>query len=454
MLRYCRHHDEHAMDSIIGSGNLRGIAKGSTDLVDNIIINMCDSGIIDLLDERFDKRAQNTAVSFELLLASSIAAKMKIHTSLTDIPYAIQDPRTLGKLLCNATAKKDGLLTEGTIRNFIKKYDADDFFGFYNDTVQKIMKHKGLNPNIFMLDCTKIEVNLDNNNYENSTVGRDKDFKVARGYKLATIRGIVGNTGIITDIEFGTIAQHDLPLSKDMVMNSKSFKEEDILIYDRGFSERGLIDYMKSERKVDIYTPLKKNMLAYKDTVPIAKEYNNWEPHPTRKGQKIQFVENIGARWSPSSNNVQLNGCVIWIEETDEYMVIVTTDLKASAKQIIKIYELRPQIEEDYRQLKDFWKIEDFKSTKYNTIAYHIMCVLFGYLFYQLYTISDEGKEYAGKILTTTANKAKVSLLDCYILYTDFIFYCIMSQTEFMEFYANSDEGLRLLIKEKMDMMS
>lgn len=53
-----------------------------------------------------------------------------------------------------------------------------------------------------------------------------------------------------------------------------------------------------------------------------------------------------------------------------EYFVFVTTDLKKTAKQIIQTYELRPEIEEDYRQIKDFWQIEDFKSTKYNFIAF------------------------------------------------------------------------------------
>ena len=66
-------------------------------------------------------------------------------------------------------------------------------------------------------------------------------------------------------------------------------------------------------------------------------------------------------------------------------MGFVTTDTDATAKDIISIYELRPEIEEDFRQLKDFWKIEDFKTTKYNLIAFHIICVLLGYLLMHKY---------------------------------------------------------------------
>lgn len=69
----------------------------------------------------------------------------------------------------------------------------------------------------------------------------------------------------------------------------------------------------------------------------------------------------------------------------DNYFVFITTDTEKSAKQIIMTYELRPEIEEDYRQIKDYWRLEDFKSTKYNFIAFHIVILLIGYLYFQLY---------------------------------------------------------------------
>ena len=56
--------------------------------------------------------------------------------------------------------------------------------------------------------------------------------------------------------------------------------------------------------------------------------------------------------------------------------VFMTTDTGRTARQIINTYELRPETEEDFRQMKDFWKLEDFKSTKYNYITYHIVMTL------------------------------------------------------------------------------
>ncbi|GHU14778.1 hypothetical protein FACS1894161_5470 [Spirochaetia bacterium] len=62
--------------------------------------------------------------------------------------------------------------------------------------------------------------------------------------------------------------------------------------------------------------------------------------------------------------------------------MFVTTDTTKSAAQIRGTYEMRPEIEDDYRQLKDFWRLEDFKSTKISLITVHMICVLLGYLLF------------------------------------------------------------------------
>ena len=101
----------------------------------------------------------------------------------------------------------------------------------------------------------------------------------------------------------------------------------------------------------------------------------------------ICHVPIIDSSWfgNELKDTVTLNTCVVWNQETQGYFVFTTTDMSKSAKEIIMMYQMRPKIEEDIRQLKDFWKLKDFKSTKLNVISFHLVCVLFGYLFYQLY---------------------------------------------------------------------
>jgi hypothetical protein len=74
---------------------------------------------------------------------------------------------------------------------------------------------------------------------------------------------------------------------------------------------------------------------------------------------------------------------VVWDEQEGEYYVFVTTDTEKTARQIILAYEMRPEIEEDYRQLKDFWCLEDFKSRKLSLRAFHVVCTLLRYLMFQ-----------------------------------------------------------------------
>lgn len=453
MLKLCTHNKEKVLDRI-NNGYLDAVVPSSSNLVDDIILKMCDLEVVDLFDNSFDKRAHNAVVPFNLILMLSVAAKMKIRTSLTDIPYAIQDHRTLSRLGYNAVTKgTNELLTEGTIRALLNKYDTKDLFKYYNKMLgSKIMPKMNLEPNIHILDCTKIKVNLDNENYEGATIGTDKDGNAARGYKLSTLRGLTRDTGIIEEVRFGTISEHDLELSKEMLMNTKCLRSGDILINDRGFLSRELVNFLKVERQVDSYVPLRKNMDAHDLSIAIANQENDWQPHPTRKEQMYHFVKGIERYWGNSSEQeVELNACVIWHgEESQTYGVVVTTDLNATGRDIIMTYQLRPEIEEDYRQLKDFWKMEDFKSTKLNVISYHVVCVLFGYLFYQLYLLTDEGEELVGKSLPVLLKKYKTEALNHFVLYSDDSF-CTLPLTEFMEFYRCCSEGVRNLLSHALD---
>jgi hypothetical protein len=133
---------------------------------------------------------------------------------------------------------------------------------------------------------------------------------------------------------------------------------------------------------------------------------------------------------------VEINAYVVHDVKADEYFVFVTTDLEKTAKQIIGTYELRPEIEEDYRQIKDFWQIEDFKSTKYNFIAFHVVMVLIGYLFFHLYKSTEEGRKYAGKTLPV-AIKRYVESGPKSVIICSGQYFAIFGFLEFIQLYAS-----------------
>jgi len=456
MIRICKYNQNSVIEKI-RKGKLDAVALSTSSLVDNIILEMNDSKIFDCLKNNIpDYRAHNTTIPYELIWASAIAAKMKVQTSLTDIPFALNDYRTLAKLgytiIDTDGNLKAGLMQESSLRFLLGKYNAQLFVDGYNNTVQNgILPLLDIIPNIHILDCTDLEVNYSNTNYEASGISRSKrDEAPTRGYKLATLRGIVNETGLIEEIRFGSINIHDLKLSEEMLKTSPMLKPGDILINDRGFLSRELINYLKIQRGVDTYVPLRQNMEAYTQAVLGAKELNEWQPHPNKKRQNqvITSVAGMGMYWESSNpkEDIPINSCVVWDKDEDRYFVFITTDTTASAKDIIMTYELRPEIEEDYRQLKDFWKIEDFKSTKLNVILFHIICVLFGYLFFQLYTLMPEGEAYLHKSLPIILKNYMPEIQPYVVLYVEYEF-GVLTLFELMDFYAHCPEDVQKLFK-------
>lgn len=452
MLKICKQDKSKVMEQIKHKV-LDGIKASNSNLIDDIILSMCHEGILDNLEEGFvDKRKRNSTIPFKFIMALAIASKMKVKTSLTDIPYAITDYRALAKLGFNAmnTDDTDGWFDEGTIRHLLGKYDSTELFDYYNRVVQNhIFEAMDIKTNIHILDCTKIEVNYTNNNYEDSSFGYNRLGKTMRGYKLASLRGVYNRTGLIEDVRFGTVSTHDLKLSEEMLRTTPCFHEGDIVIMDRGFISREMINHLKTVRKVDTYIPVKKNMSIYELAVSIANEIDDWKPHPTRKNQMICHVNNVGEYWHSDNKNedVDLNSCVVWIEENQSYAVFITTDMSKSANDIILIYQTRPEIEEDFRQLKDFWKLEDFKSTKLHMISFHLVCVLFGYLFYQLYLSTDDGQKYIGKCLPVILKNYKEEFLNYLVLFSG-EYFCTMSMREFLEFRDECSSEIRKFILE------
>ncbi|GHT62371.1 hypothetical protein FACS1894109_21210 [Spirochaetia bacterium] len=445
-------------------GRIDGAQIGERNFVETIIKKMLEMGILDELSHVVkDKRTtgpfladETGLIPMKLLFTLAITAKMKVKTSMTDIPVAIDDAELLSQLGYNLIKTSSGgtetLMTEGEYRYVFEKYTQEEFVKGYNECVQRCLLPKAeINCGIHLLDCTKIAVNFKNGNYEGSGVVKD-DEGTKRGYKLSTLRGIAGDGGVIEEIRFGSIKEHDLSLSRDMILTSAVLKPGDILINDRGFLSREVMNKLKMERGVDTYVPLKKNMNAYDEAVRIAKmPETRWNNHPNKKRdtQKIAFVGDLGGMWESddAKSDVPVNGCVVHDTKDGEYYVFITTDTTKTTSQIIKAYEMRPEIEEDYRQLKDFWRLEDFKSTKLNLIMFHILCALLGYLLFQIYVGTEEGRKYSGKSLPVILKNwkyeaQKENYPKSVIVYAG-AYFGIFPFVEFLHIYASLDLALR-----------
>lgn len=461
MLKTCKINKQEVIKAI-EEGNIDDGDIAFPNFIDDIITKMNEKGLINFFDDVFiDKRCnKNTTIPLNIIFTLAAAAKMKIMTSLTDIPFAIMDSDTLAELGWNFYDTngdlENGLISDGTIRGFLTHYIAQEFIDLYNNYTKQILGKCNLIPFIHILDCTKIDVNVDNENYENSTVIKD-DGKLRRGYKLASLRGLLDSSGVIEQIEIGTMKTHDLTLSKDILYNSPALKPGDILIEDRGFLSREIINYLKTERKVDTYIPVKKNMDIYKETIKIAREQNVWYKHPNKKrtNQEIATVKTVGAFWQSNNpeDDVELNAAVVYDKKEDKYYVFISTDLTATGRQIVKTYELRPEIEEDFRQLKDFWKLEEFKSTKYTHIVFHIVMLLIGYLYYQLYKNTEEGSKYANMSLPIILKKYVPKKKSKKVIIYAGEYFGIFGFLEIMDIYAACSDKIKGKLRNVLELL-
>jgi hypothetical protein len=158
--------------------------------------------------------------------------------------------------------------------------------------------------------------------------------------------------------------------------------------------------HLKRQRRVDVIMPLKTNMLATQEAMQLAEMADKWEAHPSRDDQSITLVRNVEHMWAECE--VPLNACVIrfWNQrkKRHEYIVLVTTDLKLSASWIVRHYEERPEIEQDYQQMKSGgWQLKKLSSTRYSEIVFYVLTVVLSYSLYHLFANTQAGSRFADK---------------------------------------------------------
>jgi len=141
-------------------------------------------------------------------------------------------------------------------------------------------------------------------------------------------------------------------------------------------------------------------MLATQEAIQLAEMADQWEAHPSRADQTIVFVRGVEHMWSEC--DVSLNACVIrfWNKKKKrtDHIVLVTTDQKLNAPWIVRHYEERPEIEQDYQQMKSGgWQLNKLSTTRYSEIVFYILTVVLSYSLYHLFANTPAGARFADK---------------------------------------------------------
>jgi hypothetical protein len=231
-------------------------------------------------------------------------------------------------------------------------------------------------------------------------VVRNEDGTLSRGYKLATLRTLLDSAGLLTQVAMSAIQVHDMALCRPLLAEAPVLRAGDLLLEDRGFLDGATVSDLKRKRRVDVIIPLKANMLATQEAVQLAEMANKWQAHPARADQRIALVRGVDHMWAECE--VPLNACVIrfWNKKKKrtDHIVLVTTDLELNAPWIVRHYEERPEIEQDYEQMKSGgWQLKKLSSTRYSEIVFYITTVVVSYSLYQLFANTQAGARFADK---------------------------------------------------------
>jgi hypothetical protein len=405
-------------------GNIVALDTAIEQLPDLFLIYAIESGLLGNLADSFpDPRYQQPEIPIQTLLAAGIAGHFTGLYALSQSPYALHSPRLLTALGVQVVVNQPGhgLSRRGTkhpapfhgdvvrklLATLAKKEKADQrcpgqtLLDWYNAYVGTLFcQVVSATPTLHILDCTHLVVNLKNDHYEDAGV-TTKNKKPERGYKLGTLRSLLDTGAVMTGIAWGSIEAHDLSVTHDLVRQSVHLRAGDTLLEDRGFVDGDTITFLKAQRQVDVCTGLKSDMNFFKAAVVVAEANPGlWRTHPTRPHQQIQLVTGLSGLWQELG--VPMNVCIVRYQDKDtqewRYFGFATTDLSLSARQIIQLYQTRPEIEEDYRQLKsESWHIDHFCATQLVQIIWHIVLTLLAYNLFQVFVNTKAGAKFANK---------------------------------------------------------
>jgi Transposase DDE domain len=387
------------------------------------------SGLLAECAAAFPDPRQEPEVPALVLLAASVAGAFQAEYALCQAGCALHSASLLAELGLNVAwlqpgegisrrgTGQDAVFHADTLRKLLcqiaaadrqaQRYPGASLVAWWNEVVGPAFRRRaGGGAGVWILDATKLLVNLTNPRYEGSQTSKDEDGQPIRGYKLGLLSTLIDVGRLIVRLEWDGVRTADASLTRGLVTQSPPMEQGDTLLEDRGLIDGEVITCLKRDLNVDVVVPLKRAMLAYRLACWKAGERPyRWQQHPTRERQEIQRVEEIGGPWEEC--RVPLNACVVREQaprhpeagaDGYRYWVFATTNRQRSGRGIIADYTARAECEEDHRQTKGpNWEVDEFTSTALVEVLYHVLVVLFAYNLCQWYGNTEAGQRFAGK---------------------------------------------------------
>lgn len=270
------------------------------------------------------------------------------------------------------------------------------------------------------LDAVRMPVDEHGQRYKNFdelTPDQRKTLKYHSAYALSTLLHLSYKHQAfhIAGYEFGPGNEDELPQARKLLLSYFQHNKPGamkLLIADRGYISGEFITWLKTQCHVDVIIPLRKDMAIYQDALAIsAMPDTKWTPlshvDDIRKARIIRActIDNIKL-WDECQ--VSLYVTVVEAEqkgEDDEVLkrkfCLCSTKKFDSPHPVISSYQLRTNVEECFRQLKNDWRINRFPSPCSSLLEAHVSFTLLTYSLLQLYLMRSDLQSQTNRFLSS-----------------------------------------------------
>jgi Transposase DDE domain/Domain of unknown function (DUF4372) len=223
----------------------------------------------------------------------------------------------------------------------------------------------GLRNPVFSIDSTTIDLAL--------SLFSWAKFRANKGaIKLHTVLDNATSLPVFVQVTNGKV--HDVRGLREEILPEFQFPPESVIVMDRGYSDYNLWQRWNKEQ-IWFVTRLK--------------DGSNWEitqtftpaqgPGPHKKGQseirhdcEIQLTSEKGKNSCP----FPLRRVVVWDPVSNREIILVSNNLKFSARQIADLYKDRWQVELFFKKIKQNLKITSFIGTSTNAVKIQVYTAL------------------------------------------------------------------------------